>query len=112
MVMDYPDVNPLVPGGPGFGFHWFWTIGSFLFGLVLFAAFVVVVVLLVRYLLVATKAHQHYLDTHRSSSTATAPAAPAATAAPTAPVADPTPPNVPAGTKPTRTRAPKPPAAP
>jgi len=110
MVMDYPDVNPLVPGGPGFGFHWFWTIGSFLFGLVLFAAFVVVIVLLVRYLLVATKAHQHYLDSHRSSSTsaASAPVTPPTT--PTTPT-DPTPPNVPAGTKPARTRTAKPPAA-
>ena len=106
--MDYPDVNPLVPGGPGFGFHWFWTIGSFLFGLVLFAAFVVVIVLLVRYLLVATKAHQHYLDSHRTSSTS---AAPAPATPPTTPTTDPTPPNVPAGTKPTRTRTPKPPAA-
>jgi cytoskeletal protein RodZ len=112
MVMDYPDVNPLVPGGPGFGFHWFWTIGSFLFGLVLFAAFVVVIVLLVRYLLVATKAHQHYLDSHRTSSTS-ASSAPATspTTPPTTPTTDPTPPNVPAGTKPTRTRTPKPPAA-
>ena len=53
--------------GPGFGwgFGWFWQIGSFLFGLLLFAAVVLVLVLLVRYLLVATKAHQLYLDTHR-----------------------------------------------
>lgn len=96
--------------GPGFGwgwgFGWFWQIGSFLFGLAIFAALVLVTVLLVRYLLVATKAHQLYLDTHRPAAPAAAPVA-----APTATVADPTPPNVPAGTKPTRTRAPKPPAA-
>lgn len=133
--MDYPDVNPLVPGGPGFGFHWFWTIGSFLFGLVLFAAFVIVVVLLVRYLLVATKAHQHYLDSHMPASsastvpaptstptsapasptpTAPAPTSPASTpdtSATTTPIADPTPPDVPVGSKTTRTRTPKPPAA-
>lgn len=106
--------------GPGFGwgggFGWFWQIGSFLFGLAILAAIVLVAVLLVRYLLVATRAHQLYLDTHRPAapaSTAPAPAAPAAAPAPAAsPVADPTPPNVPAGTKPTRTRAPKPPTAP
>lgn len=104
------DVNPLLPGGPPWGF-WF---GQIFAGILLTAALVVVAVLLIRYLVVATRAAQLYLDLNRPTTPAAA--APVPPVAPTpapaaAPAADPTPPNVPAGTKPTRTRAPKPPAA-
>ena len=53
-------VNPLIPTP----FDWFWTIGSFVFGLIFFAAVVGLVVLLVRYLLVATKAAKIYVKAH------------------------------------------------
>lgn len=107
--MDDP-VNPYVPGP----WHFQFGLGSILAGIVLTAALVVVAVLLIRFLIVATRAAQLYLD-QNGPSAPTTPAAPVAPAAPApaaaAPAADPTPPNVPAGTKPTRTRAPKPPAA-
>jgi hypothetical protein len=48
----------------GYGFGWFWHIGSFIGGLILVAAVIVVAVLLVRYLIVATRAAQFYLDSH------------------------------------------------
>lgn len=79
----------------GYGFGWFWHIGSFIGGLILVAAVIVVAVLLVRYLIVATRAAQFYLDSHDT----VRPAAPATPAA--AP---------PAATKPTRTPKTPPPA--
>lgn len=88
----------------GFGFGWFWHIGSFLGGLILVAGLVVVAVLLVRYLIVATRAAQIYVDAHTPAAT---PAATAATAASTTASTD-------ATTKPApRARTPKapPPAA-
>jgi hypothetical protein len=78
----------------GYGFGWFWHIGSFIGGLILVAAVIVVAVLLVRYLIVATRAAQFYLDSHDT----VRPAAP--------PAAQPTP----AATKPTRTPKTPPPA--
>jgi hypothetical protein len=51
----------------GYGFGWFWHIGSFLGGLILVAGLVVVAVLLVRYLIVATRAAQFYLDSHATT---------------------------------------------
>jgi len=83
----------------GYGFGWFWHIGSFIGGLILVAAIVVVAVLLVRYLIVATRAAQFYLDSHDTARPA-APAQPAA-APPAA---------QPAATKPTRTPKTPPPA--
>lgn len=56
-----------------YGMGWFWHVGTFFGGLILTAAFVVVAVLLVRYLIVATRAAQLYLDTH---TTPTKPAEP------------------------------------
>jgi hypothetical protein len=56
----------------GFGFGWFWHIGSFLGGLILVAGLVVVAVLLVRYLIVATRAAQIYVDAHTPAATPTA----------------------------------------
>jgi hypothetical protein len=72
----------------GFGFGWFWHIGSFIGGLILTVAIVVVAVLLVRYLIVATRAAQFYLDSHDTArpATTTAPAA-----APATPVTKPAP---------------------
>jgi hypothetical protein len=65
-----------------YGFGWFWHIGSFLGGLILVAGLVVVGVLLVRYLIVATRAAQVYLDAHEPKLPATTP--PAATEPPPA----------------------------
>lgn len=67
-----------------YGFGWFWHVGSFLGGVILTAAVVVVLVLLVRYLIVATRAAQVYLDTHAPTSPGTTP--PAATEPPPATV--------------------------
>jgi hypothetical protein len=61
----------------GFGFGWFWHIGSFIGGLILTAAVVVVAVLLVRYLIVATRAAQLYLDSHAATPAAAAEPTPA-----------------------------------
>ena len=65
----------------GYGFGWFWHIGSFIGGLVLVAAIIVVTVLLVRYLIVATRAAQFYLDSNDTARPAATPPAaqPAAT---------------------------------
>ena len=73
----------------GFGFGWFWHIASFIGGLILTTAIIVVAVLLVRYLIVATRAAQLYLDSHDTTRPATTPAttartSPAATAPTTA----------------------------
>lgn len=65
-----------------YGFGWFWHIGSFLGGLILVAGLVVVGVLLVRYLVVATRAAQVYLDAHEPKQPAATP--PAATEPPPA----------------------------
>jgi hypothetical protein len=62
----------------GFGFGWFWHIASFIGGLILTTAVIVVAVLLVRYLIVATRAAQFYLDTHDTARPARPVAAPAA----------------------------------
>jgi hypothetical protein len=59
----------------GYGFGWFWHIGSFIGGLILVAAVIVVAVLLVRYLIVATRAAQFYLDSHDTVRPAAPPAA-------------------------------------
>ena len=66
--------------GPGHGFFGgLWQIGAFLGGLVLTAALIALAILLVRYLIVATRAAQLYVDAR------TAPgAAPAATEPPPA----------------------------
>jgi hypothetical protein len=85
----------------GYGFGWFWHIGSFIGGLILVAAVVVVAVLLVRYLIVATRAAQFYLDSHDTVRPAAPPAAKPATT---------TTPAQPAATKPTRTPKTPPPA--
>jgi hypothetical protein len=82
----------------GYGFGWFWHIGSFIGGLILVAAIIVVAVLLVRYLIVATRAAQFYLDSHDTVRPAPAAAKPATTA------------TQPAATKPTRTPKTPPPA--
>ena len=67
------DVNPYIPTP----FHWFWSIGSFIFGVLLFVAVIGLIVLLVRYLLVATKAAKIYVKAHESSAPAvSAPPAP------------------------------------
>ncbi len=50
--------------GDRYGFGWFWHIATFFGGVILTAAVVVVAVLLVRYLVVATRAAQLYLDTN------------------------------------------------
>lgn len=116
--------------GPGFGWGYgFLHIGSFLIGLVIAAAIIAVTVLLVRYLVVATRAAQFYLDQHAptaqqrpqpphdgttatpaAASTPTAASTPASatTRSLTKPMADPTPPDVP---RTTRTRTPKTPPA-
>lgn len=80
----------------GYGFGWFWHITSFIGGLILVAAVIVVAVLLVRYLIVATRAAQFYLDSHDTAR----PASPAAST-PAAP---------PAATKPARAPKTPPPA--
>jgi hypothetical protein len=67
--------------GP-FGF--FWGVGAFFGGLILTAAVVVVAILLVRYLIVATRAHQLYLDTHQATPPTEPPAATRPTRKPTA----------------------------
>ena len=61
--------------GDRYGFGWFWHIGSFVGGLILTAALIVVAVLLVRYLIVATRAAQHYLDSHDTARPAPTPPA-------------------------------------
>jgi hypothetical protein len=77
--------------GDRYGFGWFWHIGSFIGGLILTAALVVVAVLLVRYLIVATRAAQFYLDSHDTVRPATT-TTPAATEPPPAtPVTKPAP---------------------
>lgn len=50
--------------GDRYGLGWFWHIGTFVAGLIFTAAVIVVAVLLVRYLVVATRAAQLYLDTN------------------------------------------------
>lgn len=50
--------------GP-FGF--FWGVGAFLGGVILTGAIVAVAILLVRYLVVATRAAQLYLDSHQAT---------------------------------------------
>lgn len=60
--------------GPGWGFGILWQIGAFFGGLVLAAALIVLTILLVRYLIVATRAAQLYVDAH-SAPGATPPAA-------------------------------------
>ncbi|WP_309709812.1 hypothetical protein [Pseudolysinimonas sp.] len=50
--------------GDRYGLGWFWHVGMFVGGLIFTAAVVVVAVLLVRYLIVATRAAQLYLDTN------------------------------------------------
>lgn len=100
-----------------YGFGWFWHIGSFIGGLILTAALIVVAVLLVRYLIVATRAAQFYLDSHDTARPAATPLA--ATEPPPVsptPAPSPTPAASPAdsapATKPApRTRAPKSPPA-
>ena len=62
----------MIPAVPD-PFAWFWQIGSFFFGLLLFAAVVIVTVLLVRFLWVGTKAAKLYLASQQSP----APVAPA-----------------------------------
>jgi hypothetical protein len=88
--------------GPGWGFG-LWHVGMFLGGLALTAGLIVVAVLLVRYLVVATRAAQLYVDAHSATPPSAAEAPPATPPAPPAPAA----------TKPTpRPRTPKtPPAA-
>lgn len=61
--------------GDRYGFGWFWHIGSFVGGLILTAALIVVTVLLVRYLVVATRAAQLYLDSHDTARPAATPPA-------------------------------------
>lgn len=62
--------------GPGWGFGILWNIGAFFGGLVLAAALIVLTILLVRYLIVATRAAQLYLDAHTPGTPgATTPAA-------------------------------------
>ena len=99
--------------GHGWGFGLFWQIGAFIGGLLLTVALIALAILLVRYLLVATRAAQLYVDARSGPGTAPAatepppatPPAPAAAPAPTTPA--------PAATKPApRPRTPKtPPAA-
>jgi hypothetical protein len=78
--------------GDRYGFGWFWHIGSFIGGLILVAAIVVVAVLLVRYLIVATRAAQFYLDSHDTSRPAATPPATATAPQPTATKPTPRPP--------------------
>lgn len=67
--------------GDRYGMGWFWHVGMFFGGVILTAAVVVVAVLLVRYLIVATRAAQLYLDRHST----TPPETPAAKPAPRTP---------------------------
>lgn len=81
--------------GDRFGMGWFWHIGTFVGGLVFTAAVVVVAVLLVRYLIVATRAAQLYLDTNSTITPAATEPPPATSAAKPATVRTPkTPPAV------------------
>ena len=72
--------------GHGWGFGLLWQIGAFLGGLVLTVAIVALAILLVRYLIVATRAAQLYVDSH-SAPGATPPATPPTTEPPTTPPA-------------------------
>lgn len=101
--------------GPGWGF-WhslqaiFASLGGFLLVLILLA----IAVLLVRYLLIATKAAELYLAQNKPTDpgTTTWAANPAAPTAPTTPVVPDVPPTPPTTTPAPRTRAPKtPPSA-
>ena len=91
--------------GPGWMFGILSQIAMFLGGVLLTVAVIGVTILLVRYLIVATRAAQRYLDTH--------PAAPAASEpSPAAPPATPTASETPAAKPAPRSRTPKtPPAA-
>lgn len=95
--------------GPGMGFGWLWHMfASVVGGLLCFFAFLVVAALIflfVRFLLVATRAAQLYVDEHSPKAPTTTPAAPAATATTTATTT-----RAPAS-KPTTTRTPKAPPA-
>jgi hypothetical protein len=54
--------------GPGWGFFGgLWQVGAFLGGLVLTAALIALAILLVRYLIVATRAAQLYVDAHTTT---------------------------------------------
>ncbi len=75
------DINPLLPTP----FDWFWTIGSSVFGLSFFAAIVGLIVLVVRYLLVATKAAKLYVKAHEASAPAVSHPPASATRPPKAP---------------------------
>jgi hypothetical protein len=77
--------------GPGHGFFGgLWHIAAFLGGLVLTAALVALAVLLVRYLVVATRAAQLYIDAHSAPGSAPAATEPPP-ATPPAPAAKPAP---------------------
>lgn len=92
--------------GHGWGFNLFWQIGAFLGGLVVTAAIIALAILLVRFLIVATRAAQLYVDSH------SAPATPPAATAPVTPPATEPPPTTPPTKPAPRPRTPKtPPAA-
>ena len=96
--------------GPGWGFGILAHIATFFGGLVLAAALIVLTILLVRYLIVATRAAQLYVDAH-SAPGATPPAAtepPPATPPATTPPAATTPRAAPAATTPPAKPAPRP----
>lgn len=118
------DIDPLLPDrNPfGWGFLAIWQAGMLLVGLVVFSALVLIAVLLVRYLLVATRAAQLYVEAHAPSAPAASEAPPTTTAAappppapapadPVPPASDPTPPDVPRVARPPRSRTPKTPPA-
>jgi predicted lipid-binding transport protein (Tim44 family) len=92
--------------GPGWMFGILSQIAMFLGGVLLTVAVIGVTILLVRYLIVATRAAQRYLDTHPAP--APAPAEPSPEAPPTAPTSA----EAPAAKPAPRSRTPKtPPAA-
>jgi len=108
----------------GFGFGLFWRVASTIAGLMIALAIVAVLVLLVRYLIVATRAAQLYVDAHEPPRHVrpreTTPPAGGMTGGTTAagdpvtppdPVGDPTPPDT-AATAKRPTRAPRTPKNP
>ena len=98
------------PGGPGFGFYS--VVTDVVGGLLFILAVVVVVgliVILVRFLLVATRAAEIYIAKNRPSEGVTSPGAPAPVTPPAEPVTTGTLPTTPTLATTPRTRTPKPP---
>lgn len=105
--MDFDGPGDFGPGGFGWGLQLAWRLTTTLAGFVVVLVLIGLTILLVRYLLVATKAAQLYVAAHTDT--------PPSASEPPPAVADPTPSTPPASAaaKPApRTRAPKtPPAA-